>query len=233
MMAREPMPDRWRLTLVTPRLRRIAACLLPALLLAACTAGPGAPAPSASPSAPAPSASPAPVATASPAPVPSVSPAPVATASPAPASPTEAPSGSAGVVGGNPGITPIPVGPGSSIGPVPVQPPTDVTPVANLLNVHDVRAESVSTTATDGRVTVTLVWWSGPTPCSVLSEVHVARSGSAFTLTVREGSQQLGIACPAIAVHKQATVDLGDLPAGNYSMAATGVDTPVTVTVSG
>jgi hypothetical protein len=131
-------------------------------------------------------------------------------------------------------VTPIPiapVGPGSSIGPIQQQPPTVVHPIANLLEVHDVRAEAVTASASGGRVAATVVWWSGPSPCSELSEVAVARQGRAFTLTVREGAQQLGVACPAIAVHKEATVDLGTLPAGTYTIAATGVDAPIAVTV--
>jgi hypothetical protein len=108
-----------------------------------------------------------------------------------------------------------------------------VTPVANLLGVHDIRAESVKASVTGGHVVATVAWWSGPSPCSDLSEVHVDRIGDAFTLTVREGAEQLGIACPALAMHKEAVVDLGVLPAGSYTVATTGVDAPVTVTVSG
>ena len=221
---------------MTPRLRHLAAWLMPALVIAACTASPSAPASSAAPSAPSgpPAAPSAPMPTASPsAPVPTASPAAPAT----PASPTEAPSESAGAVGSNPGITPIPVapgGPGPSIGPIPVQPPVTVAPVANLLSVHDIRAESVKANVTSGgHLVATVTWWSGPSPCNDLSEVRVERTGNAFTLTVREGTEQLGIACPALAMHKQAVVDLGVLPAGNYTVATTGVDTPVTVTVSG
>ena len=224
-----------------PRTLPLLAATVTALALAACTANPGPP-PASVPASPAPPG----VETASPA----ASPNPVATASPAtPASayPTEAPgapsSGAPGtppVPGGSggstPGITPIPIdpgGPGFSIGPIQVQPPTLVRPVASLLNVHDVRAESVAATVSAGHVIATVVWWSGPAPCSELSEVSVARSGSAFTLTVREGTRELGIACPAIAVHKEASVDLGVLAAGSYTVAATGVDAPVTVTVPG
>lgn len=181
-----------------PRLRRLAVVLLPALLLAACTAGPGAP-PASVPASPAPSA---------------------ATPLPSPSTPSAAPIGT-------------PVTPGGPSGPIAVEPPITVQPVANLLNVHDVRAESVSATASGGRVTATVVWWSGPAPCSQLSEVHVTRAGSAFTLTVREGAAQLGVACPALAVHKQTTVDLGALPAGTYTVSATGVDTPASVSVPG
>jgi len=87
---------------------------------------------------------------------------------------------------------------------------------------------------TGGHVRVTAVWWSGPAPCSELSEVKVDRAGNDFVLTVREGAAQMGIACPALAVHKQATVSLGVLPVGTYTVTALGIDTaPITVSVSG
>lgn len=141
------------------------------------------------------------------------------------------PSQSPGAVGGGRGVTPIPLpgGPGASGPPgdgIPIASPTEVQPVANLLEVHDVKAESVSADGAAAPVRATVTWWSGPAPCSALSEVKVDRSGNAFTLTVREGAQQLGIACPALAMHKQATVELGALPAGSYTVTAFGLVTP-------
>ena len=201
------------------RLRTLAAGIAPALALVACTAGPGAP-PASIPRSPAPSE------LVTPSRAPGEAPGGV---------PGETPGERAGS-GGAPGITPAPIAPGgprSSLGPIQAQPPTEVQPVPNLLDVHDVRAESVTAAVHAGQVTATVVWWSGPAPCSELSAVKVMRSGNVFTLTVREGSQELGIACPAIAVHKQATVQLGALPPGSYTLAATGVDTPITVTVPG
>jgi hypothetical protein len=107
-----------------------------------------------------------------------------------------------------------------------------VTPVANLLDVRDVRAEAFTVAASGSMVRVTITWWSGRAPCSELSSVLVDHSGSATaTLTVREGAQQLGIACPAIATYKQTTVDLGALAAGVWTIAVTGVDQPQTVRV--
>ncbi len=220
-----------------PRLRIVVLGFVATLVLVACGASPAGPSPSAPPFAPASASAYASAHASAPASAPG-SPAPSDSAAPVPF-PSRSPGvvGRApGSVGSAPGVTPIPVapvGPGASIGPIQQQPPTVVHPVANLLDVHDVRAEAVAASVTGGRVTATLIWWSGPAPCSVLSEVAVARQGSAFTLTVREGAQQLGIACPAIAVHKQATVDLGALPAGTYSIRAMGVDAPVTVAVPG
>ncbi len=222
MIRAEPMPSRRRLPPMPrrPRPRIVVTGLAAALALVACTASPGTPA------APGPASPPASL--------PATADASAATSGPA--TPTPAASRSPGAIVSGPGVTPIPIspgGPGASIGPIREQPPTVVHPVANLLDVHDVRAEAVSASVSGGRVTATVTWWSGPAPCSELAEVAVARQGSTFTLTVREGAQQLGIACPAIAVHKEATVALGALAAGRYSIAATGVDRPITVAVSG
>lgn len=146
-----------------------------------------------------------------------------------------------GVVGGSPGpsvshvpVDPVPMppgGPGASGGGVPMPSPGIVQPVAGLLNIHDVRAAGISATSAAGRIVATVSWWSGPPPCSALAEVHVDRAGNAFTLTIREGAVQLGIACPAMAMAKATVVDLGAVPAGTYTVAATGVDVPVTVTI--
>jgi hypothetical protein len=108
-----------------------------------------------------------------------------------------------------------------------------VVATANLHNIHDARAESFTVDGSSGTVKVTIVWWSGPPPCSQLSTVDVARvdaaTGSTFTLTVREGSQQLGIACPALAVHKQTTVDLGPIRDEDWTISVVGVDQPQVV----
>ncbi len=207
------MPCAVRLAPMTrrPRPPLIAALVCAVLAIGACTAAPGTPSGS-GPASPVPSNA-----------VP---------ASPAPS----APSGVGGGNGGAPGITPIPIGPigsGASLGPIVIQPPADEQPVAGLLDVRDVRAESFTVDGSSGTIRVTIVWWSGPAPCSQLSEVGVVRSdtsaGSTFTLTVREGAAQLGVACPAIAVHKQTTVNLGPIRDQNWTIAVTGVDQPQTI----
>jgi hypothetical protein len=209
------MPLPARLAPMTHRLRSLGACLLPALLLVACTAAPGASgSPASAGSSNSPSAS-------------TSSGSPSASA----ASPSAAPSDTPGAVGGNPGITPIPA-PGDSSAPggtFPAPSPTEVQPVANLLNVHDVRATAVKATQSGTHLMATVAWWSGPPPCSALSEVKVAQAGTAFTLTVREGAQQLGIACPALATYKQTSVDLGPVSPGTYTVGATGADASVTI----
>lgn len=119
--------------------------------------------------------------------------------------------------------------PGAGSGPSPQ--PSFVTPIAGLHAIHDVKAVALTASVGAGRISATVSWWSGPAPCSALSEVQVARVGNAFTLTVREGAQQLGVACPALAMNKATTVDLGAVAPGSYTVAATGVDTPVAVVV--
>lgn len=184
--------------------RSVLACLLPAVVLAACTAG------SAAPSSPGPSSPP-------------TAPPPVASAPPAASAP-------AGPGGSQDGAVPHPTPPRP---PIPAPSPIVVEPVTGLHNVHDVRATSVMLASAGGRLTADLFWWSGPAPCSVLAEVGVDQSGDTFHLTVREGAQQLGVACPALAVYKTTSVDLGPAAPGTYTVWVVGVDQPVTTTVAG
>ena len=210
---RLPPMTRQPRTIAHRRLRALAAALLPALLLAACTGAPAAPAPSAIPASPAVSASP------------STSP-----------GVGDSGGGASGNPGSLPGATPFPIGsgdPGVPGGPVPQPSPTVVTPVAGLHAVHDVRATAVTAVASGGRLTATVAWWSGPSPCNSLADVAVVRTGTAFTLTVREGAEQVGIACPALAMYKAASVDLGAVAPDRYTVAAVGMDAPVTVVVTG
>jgi len=165
---------------------------------------------------------------------PASSPATVPSAPASPAPSAESPSG--GAVGGNPGVTPAPVvpgAPGASGGPVPVPSAVAVQPISGLHDVHDVRATALTASAVIGRLSATVSWWSGPPPCSALAEVAVTRNGSSFALAVREGAQQLGVACPAMAMYKSTTVDLGSVAAGTYTVTVLGVDAPMTVTVTG
>lgn len=145
-----------------------------------------------------------------------------------------------GVAGSTPGasathvpVDPVPMPPGGpgSPGGVPMPSPSFVQPTPGLLSIHDVRAAGLSAVANAGHIQATVSWWSGPPPCSALAEVHVERSGNAFTLTIREGAVQLGIACPAMAMAKATVVDLGAVPAGTYTVGATGVHAPVQVVV--
>ncbi len=215
---REPDGVHDRLAAVMRPLRPLIALSLAGLLTAACSAGPGAPV-----SASAPAASAPPSASAS------------ASAGPSPqASGNEG----SGAVGGNPGsgVTPVPItpgGPAQSAPPVPSPSPTEAAPVAGLLNVHDMHASALRASVSNGHIIARVFWWSGPPPCSQLAEVRVDRAGSTFTLTVREGAQQLGVACPALAMYKVTTVDLGAVSHGTYTVNALGVEPGITVIYTG
>lgn len=160
-----------------------------------------------------------------------------AAASPsASALPSTAPGASTGPSGPVATSPAVPVPGGSGVnpgGPVVNPSPSFVSPVPGLANVHDVHASGVTARAEGSHIIATVTWWSGPPPCTALSEVAVTRSGSAFTLTVREGAQQLGVACPALAMAKATTVDLGPVAPGAYTVGATGVTTTARVVVNG
>jgi hypothetical protein len=111
--------------------------------------------------------------------------------------------------------------------------PTMVTPVQGLSGVRAVGASDIEAHASGNEVMVKLSWWSGPAPCSVLAGVDVTRDGMTFTLTIREGAAQLGVACPEIAMLKATLVDLGPLDPGTYTITAHGQVPPVQVTVTG
>jgi hypothetical protein len=164
-----------------------------------------------------------------------------ASASAEPSAPASAASGSAeltpsasasdtgSAVGGTPGagITPVPiapVGPGQSPGGLPGPSPTEVSRVAGLLGVHDVRATAVEADVSNGHLIAKVFWWSGPSPCSELAAVSVELAVRTFTLTVEEGAEHVGVACPALAMYKVTSVDLGPVVPGTYRVNALGVD---------
>jgi len=209
----EPIAIDGRLAAVTPAARQIAALLLAALLVGACASGPAGSSSAASASTTPSSAS------ASAAPAPSVS-------------------DSGEAVAGNPGsgdssVPAPPLSSGGAGGPIPSPTPTEVHPVAGLLAVHDVRATRVHAAMSGERLVAQVFWWSGPPPCSELSEVATARTGDTFTLTIREGAVQLGVACPALAMYKVTTVDLGPVAPGTYTVDVLGVDVGATVLYAG
>jgi len=107
-----------------------------------------------------------------------------------------------------------------------------VVPKPGRLDVHPVPAGTIEATVTGRRVQVRLTWWSGVEPCSVLDSVGVARTGTDISLTIREGADQLGVACIEIAMLKGTLVDLGELPVGTYTISAGDQAPPVQVTVS-
>jgi hypothetical protein len=188
----------------------VAVAVLSAGCAAASTTASPAPAPVASPAASAPAPTPVPGSTDSPAPSPDD---PVSGGGSDP----NAGTGS----GGDPGI----VDPGEPE-------PTIVAPGAGLTGVHPVGAAKLETAINGRDLAVRVSWWSGVAPCNVLAGVDVARDGTTFTLTVREGSAAApDTACIEIAQYKATIVDLGELEPGSYTITAFGDAAPVTVTI--
>lgn len=115
----------------------------------------------------------------------------------------------------------------------PPEPQADlVKPVPGVIDPHPVGVDAISATIEGGRLVARLEWVSGVEPCYTLATVLVERQGSTFTLTPLEGPTALDVACIEIAVYKATLVDLGILPAGEYTLqAGEGSAPPVTVTV--
>ena len=88
----------------------------------------------------------------------------------------------------------------------PVASPVEPTP--GMADVHAIGWDSASVSA-DG-LHVTIGFASGVAPCSVLDHVDVAYGASAVTITLYEGHEPDAgqVACPAIAMFMQTTVDL-------------------------
>jgi hypothetical protein len=154
-----------------------------------------------------------------------------------PVPPIVAPSGATGGgssgSGGDTGVgidPPVVTGPG---GPAPIGPPraTIGTPKPGRLDVHPVGASTLVGSVSGRRVAVRLTWWSGVAPCSVLDSIGVTQTGRAFTLTIREGADQHGVACIELAMLKAAVVDLGELAPGTYTISAGGEAPPIQLVV--
>jgi hypothetical protein len=109
--------------------------------------------------------------------------------------------------------------------------PTIVVPRPGRLAVHEVGVFHLEARVQAGHAIVRASWWSGVEPCSVLDSVIVERVGSQIQLTVREGSDQLGVACIEIAMLKATDIDLGTLPAGTYTVSASGEAPPIQVVI--
>jgi hypothetical protein len=138
------------------------------------------------------------------------------------AAPTEQPrpSGPPLAVPGDPGIGGLPDGR-----------PTIVIPKPGRLDVHPVGATKLEAQVDGRRVHVTVSWWSGVEPCSALDSVALMRDGANIAIELREGADQLGVACSQIAMLKATVVDLGELSPGTYVVSAGGDAAPIRITV--
>lgn len=102
------------------------------------------------------------------------------------------------------------------------------------LDRHPVSVQRLRVTVDGRHVLAELRWWSGVAPCSVLDSVAVDRSDDAKTivLTAIEGAGAQGVACIDIAQLTATIVDLGDLPAGHWTISAAGDAAPVEIDIS-
>jgi hypothetical protein len=88
----------------------------------------------------------------------------------------------------------------------PVSSPVEPTP--GMADVHAIGWDTADVSADGLHLTISFV--SGVEPCSVLDHVDVAYGANVVTVTLFEGHEPDAgqIACPAIAMFKQTTVDL-------------------------
>jgi hypothetical protein len=116
--------------------------------------------------------------------------------------------------------------------PDPVGQPQMVEPQGPTANPHPVTFEVA---AVDG-ATITVAWWSGVAPCSVLDEVVLAEDDEAVTITVIEGADraQPDAVCIDIAVQKATVVVLAaDLGERTVIDGSTGAPATLTATPEG
>jgi hypothetical protein len=107
----------------------------------------------------------------------------------------------AGLGGGDPGQVPEPK-------------PQVVEPRPGMANVMPTAYDTASIGQDD--VTLTIDFWGGVEPCSVLDHVDVVESPTAVTVTLSQGNDPTAgdVACPEIAMLKQVNVTLDHPLAG-------------------
>jgi hypothetical protein len=138
--------------------------------------------------------------------------------------------------GGGGGIStkPVPLPGGGGTDPGAGQQPTIQTPTPGQFQPMAVNTWAMTPTLDGHHLTVLLTWWGGPAPCSVLDSVDVVRAAMNVTMTVVVGADPAShgqVACPAIALLLGTEVDLGELPAGTYTLATHGDLAPIEVTI--
>lgn len=140
--------------------------------------------------------------------------------------------GGSGSAPGDPGSGTLPTDPGAG-GVVPDPQGTLVFPKPGVIDPQPVFVSGLSSSITAGHLVVRVEWTSGVEPCYTLARVDVEREGDTFTLTVLEGSTGQNVACIEMAMYKATLVDLGELPAGTYTVEADPGDAaPLTVTIA-
>src|SRR4029077_13060749 len=93
-----------------------------------------------------------------------------------------------------------------------------VIPKPGQLDVHPIKAESLSAAIGGQHVVITIHWVSGVEPCNTLDTILVHKGDHSFAFTLREGHGSEDVMCIMIAEMKRAEVDLGDLEPGTYSI---------------
>ncbi len=101
-------------------------------------------------------------------------------------------------------------------------PPADgavvVVPRPGQLDVHPVSAETLRATVDGRSVEVSVDWWTGVEPCTVLDTIVVQRGDGEFAITLHEGRGPGEMACIAIAELHRSFIDLGELEPGTYTI---------------
>lgn len=110
---------------------------------------------------------------------------------------------------------------------------TLVKPRPGQIGVHAISASSLAAAVHGQRVVVTVNFWSGVEPCSILDSIQVQRGAGSFAITLRAGRGPEQVVCDMMAVAKRAIVDLGDLEPGSYTISdATGGAPAIAVTIT-
>ncbi len=110
--------------------------------------------------------------------------------------------------------------------------PTDLVPKPGTVDPRPVNIEGLEARLNGDRIAVRATWTSGVEPCHVFDSVGVTREGSTITITIREGSGDVGAFCIEIAQQKSTVIDLGSFEPGAYTIQASqGSATPVEVVV--
>ncbi len=121
-----------------------------------------------------------------------------------------------------PSATPQPSDPppASDDGPGPVNPGVKVVvPRPGQLDVHPVAAETLTASVDGRRLTLTIDWWSGVEPCTILDTVLVQTEAAGYAITLREGRGPEDVACIAIAEQHRTVVEFpDDLAPGTYTI---------------
>ena len=105
-------------------------------------------------------------------------------------------------------------------------------PKPGQLDPRPVKLEELTADVLGRHVQVVATWTSGVEPCYVLDRIVVEKGADAFTITLFEGRGPGEPICIEIAKTKQASVDLGMLEPGTYTIAdGAGGAAPIVVTV--